>query len=172
MMTASSVKAEVPRMRANDCGEAGCITDPHAGEWFELGAKKQSGCLVVHKAKAREERQLVLAKCGEDAENIWRYNNGLFHSRLNDTMCMQAGRKPKASSGRRMRLFPCDRQNPNQVFQYFQTTGHITLQSDRTLCIEFEGRKAQVDDAIVLKTCEDAVDGWTRTYLNKKDADT
>lgn len=161
------VTAESPRLRSSDCTEDGCLVDPHAGEWFELEAKKQTGCIHVKKAVARAERNLILGECGSDPENAWRYNNGMFHSKLDDNMCIQAGRKETVSRGRKMRLFPCDELNDNQKFYHFESSGHIKLQSNQDLCIEFEGRNANINsDVIVLKTCIDAVDGWIKTKLS------
>jgi hypothetical protein len=165
-LTHTSVTAQEPPLISDECGEDGCETemDAHEGQWFELSARRQTGCIVVKESKVRAQRQLILGKCG-DVKNAWRYNNGQFHSRLDDTMCMQAGRKPDPEGGRKMRLFSCDENKELQEFFHYEMTGHIKLKSNEKLCVEFEGKNANIDtDHIVLKECEDTVDGWTKTF--------
>jgi len=157
---------ELPPLTTNDCGKDGCETetDAHKGQWFELSAWKQEGCIVVKESKVRAERRLALGKCG-DVKNAWRYNNGMYHNRLDDRMCMQAGKKSDPKGGHKVRLFPCDPDHDLQQFFEYEMTGHIKLKSDEKLCIEFEGDTANIDDDdIVLKKCKDAVDGWTRQF--------
>lgn len=146
-------------------GQVGCksTTDDPIDEWFELSARTQSGCLVVKKSNVRAEQQLILGDCGVDATNTWRYNNGLFHSKLNDQFCIHVGRGKDPEHGRKMRLFPCDETNDLQQFYHFESTGHIKLKSNENLCVEFHGKNANIgEDDIILKKCEKSVDGWDK----------
>lgn len=166
LMVAATAQEQDTPLATSDCGTDGCETETniHEGEWFELSARKQSGCIVVKNAKVRAERQLILGECG-DIKNAWRFNNGLFHSRLDDRMCMQAGKQPGPMGGRKIRLFPCDTSKELQEFFHYDLTGHIKLKSNENLCIEFQGHNANInEDNIVLKKCEDAVDGWTKVF--------
>lgn len=152
--------------------EDGCNTqtktittaDDHSGEWFELSAREQTGCLVVKQSNVRAEQALILGDCGVDVNNTWRYNNGLFHTKLNDRYCIQVGRGEQGPEpSRKMRLALCDATNDLQQFYHFELSGHIQLKTNDKLCVEYHGKTANVnEDDIILKKCQSSVDGWDR----------
>lgn len=174
---AGAADAQASSPLDQDCdGEEGCIqtesivvaaADEYVGEWFELSAREQTGCLVVEKSDARHEQKLILGDCGVDASTTWRYNNGLFHTKLNDDFCIQVGRGEKSPDpGRKMRLAPCDATNDLQQFYQFEMTGHIQLKTNDKLCVEYHGKNANVnEDDIILKKCKSSVDGWDRVFI-------
>lgn len=174
-LAVATVDAQASSPLDQDCdGEEGCTqtesitaADDYTGEWFELSAREQTGCLVVKKSNVRAEQILILGDCGVDASNTWRYNNGLFHTKLNDRFCIQVGRREQdPEPSRKMRLAPCDATNDMQQFYQFELTGHIQLKTNDKLCVEYHGKVANVnEDDIVLKKCKSSVDGWDRNVL-------
>jgi len=122
-------------------------------------AYPESGCMVVKGEKAKAGQSIILGNPG--LNHKWRYDSdGLFHSALDDTMCMQAGHRRPAGHGTKMRLYPCDKTNP---LQWFSKDGvDIELQNSAKLCVGFRGDKSHVDvDPLILKDCDKVGNNWS-----------
>lgn len=120
----------------------------------------ERACLIVKDSDAKKDKKLILGEC--DKDQAWKFDNGLFRTTLDETMCMQAGRDEKRPRpGTKMRLFPCDKDKKIQQFDYNQITIEL---KDTNMCVVFKGRKADVNkDPIILKSCNksDGQDNWS-----------
>ena len=66
---------------------------------------------------------------------------------------MQAGDGEPAVPGTPMKLYPCDKTNPLQRFDY--NFVDIELAGSDDLCVGFRGHQSHVDeDPLILKDCE------------------
>jgi hypothetical protein len=125
-------------------------------------AYPDGGCLVVAGEKTVPGTALILGN--PDLNHGWRIDEyGLFHSALDDKMCMQAGRKSPAVSGTPMWLYRCDRTNPKQQFVYDQV--EIELKGSNGLCVGFQGTTSDVDeDTLILKACGKKGNNWSEDF--------
>jgi hypothetical protein len=120
---------------------------------FENAIPYLSGCLTVVGSNPIEKQRLLLGSCGAPSQ-AWRYDfvTKLYHSKLNDDMCMQAGLGGRPGRGK-MRLFKCDEDEALQKFKSAEA-GHAIGLVDTDFCVSFSGNKADVNvDPIVLKPC-------------------
>ena len=125
-------------------------------------ASPVSGCLVVSGENPKTGTALILGN--RDLNHGWRVDEyGLFHTALDDKMCMQAGRKAPATAGTPMRLFCCDRTNPLQQFVYDRVD--IVLKGSVGLCVGFHGTTSEVDkDTLILKDCSKKGNNWSENF--------
>jgi len=122
----------------------------------------RSGCLVVKDENPKPAQPLILGSC--KLNHSWRYDrNGLFHSALDDDMCLQAGTKKNAQIkvGSGLRLYPCDKNNKKQQFDYNNVD--IRLRGYDNLCIGYRGANGDVGvDPIVLRKCKTEGTNWSQ----------
>jgi Ricin-type beta-trefoil lectin domain len=125
-------------------------------------ASPVGGCLVVKGENPQPGAALILGN--HDLDHGWRIDDyGLFHSALDDKMCMQAGRKAPAVSGTPMWLYRCDRTNPKQQFVYDGVA--IKLKGSSGLCVGFQGTTSEVDvDTLILKACSKKGNNWSEDF--------
>jgi hypothetical protein len=126
------------------------ISDPAAGP--------DSGCVTVNHSNAKEKQKLSLQECKDDNndDQYWRYDEDtkLFHTRLNDEMCMQAGLGGTPGHGTKLRLFPCDGAEYEDLRKFDYTPSGGTIKLENTdLCVIFRGIHSNFGDPIVLKPC-------------------
>jgi hypothetical protein len=133
--------------------------------YFMLESFNFGGCIEPEDGRAENDMKLFLAPC--NSNEGWRYDSdGLFHSSIDDTKCMQAARGGSIRDGSKLRVFSCDKNEEGQVFS-FDRTGRISLQSDPDLCVVFRGTTANIDnDPIILKEC-DAVEDTIRLQWDR-----
>lgn len=134
--------------------------------YFMLESLNFDGCIELEDGRAENDNKLLLAPC--NSNQGWRYDSdGLFHSSVDDSKCMQAARGGSIRDGSKLRVFSCDKNDDGQVFS-FDRTGHISLQSDPDLCVVFRGTTANVgNDPIILKECDSVEDvrlEWDRVF--------
>jgi Ricin-type beta-trefoil lectin domain len=153
---------------------AACTIPGAKGEWEAVAHQRKldvvglcnddvtGGCLVVAGENPQPGTFLILGNSG--LNHGWRYDNyGLFHTDLDDKMCMQAGRKTPAVAGAPMRLYPCDYNNPLQQFVYDHYD--IELKGYKGLCVGFHGKTGEVDkDRLILKDCDKKGNNWSEDY--------
>jgi hypothetical protein len=113
-------------------------------------------CIIA--SAANKDAALVLGEWGKTSQ-AWVPDGGLFRTTLNQTMCMQAGRGGTPTGGTKLRIFPCDVDNKYQQFAYNNDT--IKLK-DTNYCVVFRGVNANVNDPIILKSCDKSgtQDSW------------
>ena len=133
--------------------------------YFLLQSESYAGCIELKDGKLENDNSLVLGPCNTDQQ--WRYDaDGLFHSFLDDSKCMQAARGGSIRDGSKMRFFTCNTNERGQVFE-FNEGGQISLKSDPNLCVVFRGINPQFNvDPIILKNC-DAIDPGDRLQWNR-----
>ena len=118
-------------------------------------------CAIVKSSNAKADQPLILGSC-DKPKQAWKFNatNGLFHSTLNETMCMQAGRGGTPQKGVKMRVFPCNKDNKLQQFAYNQLTINL---KDTNFCVAYRGVTSNVNaDPLILKACGAVGDSWSQ----------
>jgi len=138
------------------------IKDEGHDDYFGLNndSSENGGCLVIKDENPVSGQPLILGNC--DLNHDWRYDShGLFHSALDDDMCMQLGRNnEQIKLGTAMRLYPCDQNNQKQQFDYNRID--IRPRGYNNMCIGFRGNTGNVDvDPIVLRHCKDG-SNWSQ----------
>lgn len=126
---------------------------------------------------------LILGNCDHDRPG-WRFDHyGRIHSEWNDNYCIQVGQHyqkegerdfttTKAHQGSKLRLYPCDIDNPNQQFKYHNQQQTIKPGSNQDLCVTWEGNHADVGtDFLVLKSCDEIKSQrhWIGDFPRSKD---
>lgn len=134
--------------------------------YFMLESFNYAGCIELEDGDASNDNKLILGPCNSDQG--WRYDeNGLFHSSVDDSKCMQAARGGTIRDGSKLRVFSCDEDEEGQVFD-FNLGGHISLKSDPDLCVVFRGTTANIDeDPIIMKECDEVLEArleWDRVF--------
>lgn len=134
--------------------------------YFMLESFNYGGCIEPRDGRAENDNKLFLAPC--NSNQGWRYDSdGLFHSSVDDSKCMQVGRGGTIQDGSKLRVFTCNKNDNGQVFS-FDSTGHLSLKSRPDLCVVFRGIAANVDiDPIVVKYCDSVEDDrleWDRVF--------
>ena len=124
-----------------------------------------TGCLIVTVSKPRADQKLKLGNC-DLPDQEWRLDTDfLYHTKLNDSMCMQAGRGGTPVHGTKLRIFPCDKNNTLQLFEgpLSQTfLGAIRLKNYPNLCVDWRGVNADINqDPIIIKDCKNKNGGWS-----------
>ena len=116
----------------------------------------ENACIKVKDGSAAEGQALILGDCEQGTNDGWRLDSArLFHSQLDDTMCIQAGRGRTARNGNVLRLFPCDATRKNQRFVYLRGIGIRPL-FRQNLCVVWKGGLPEIDtDEILLNFCQD-----------------
>ena len=137
-------------------------------DYFQLftDGPAETGCLIVTDSKPRADQKLTLGKCGLPGQE-WRLDNdSLYHTNLDDGMCMQAGREGTPAHGTKLRIFPCDK---NSTLQHFEGPisetyiGGIRLKNYPNLCVDWRGVNANIkQDPIIVKDCKKVNGGWSR----------
>ncbi|CAB9508380.1 chitinase [Seminavis robusta] len=152
-------------------------------EYFMLAAASD-GCIGRRDFMAGSE--LLLKECSFDDDAVlWRQDlEGRFHSKSDDSMCIQAGQVPEIStgvdglmSGNSMYLKPCN-QNLKMELQVFDESwtvagmsGPLFLRAREDLCVVHFGAIPEIgEDRIMLLSCNqlggDRALGWTALYPN------
>jgi hypothetical protein len=140
------------------------IWDPAAGPYL--------GCLTVNHSNAKEKQKLSLKECKDDNndDQFWWYDGDtkLFHTKLNDEMCMQAGLGGTPGYETKLCLFPCDGAEYEEYedlrkFNYTHSGGTIKLKNTN-LCVIFRGIHSNFGEPIILKPCGDSEGqkSWTK----------
>ena len=87
-------------------------------------------------------KEIVLSNCDDpdtvDLACVWRIDYaGMFHSALDDTLCMQIGFQGKVGKGARIRLGICDEWglNDGQLFSWADKEAPIDPTSKLDLCM-------------------------------------
>lgn len=145
----------------NDIRVKPCTSKSHykwnvevSNPYFMLESFNFGGCIEPKDGRAENDMKLFLAPC--NSNQGWRYDSdGLFHSRIDDSKCMQAAHGGSIRDGSKLCAFACDKnEQGGQVFS-FDRTSRISLQSDPDLCIIFHGTTANINnDPIILKECD------------------
>jgi len=134
-------------------GSAPPVTNTTAFTYFKLQLSNSApfpGCLTIPNGDARKGKTLRLGTCNS-SNQTWRLDeNGLLHSKFNDFLCIQAG-KGSARKRTQLRLSTCDENSKRQMFQY-ASNNKVSLKG-KNLCVAFRGRRAQKNDPIILKKC-------------------
>lgn len=130
---------------------------------FQLVSDEASSkaCAIVKDSQAKADKPLILGSC-DKPKQAWKLNatSGMVRTILNETMCMQAGRGGTPQKGTKMRVFPCDKDNKLQQFDYNQLTVKL---KNTTLCVAYRGVKANVNtDPLILKNCGSVGDSWSQ----------
>ena len=136
-------------------------------EYFTLDAVG-GGCIGLNGGNADSGNGLKLLECVSGNNAIqWSLDDlGRFHSKVDPTVCMQAGRGQSVQDGSMMRIYLCS----NSRFQQFDSAtfgldGPIKLVSEPSLCVVSRGVHRNINvDPIILKRCdgldEDRAMGW------------
>lgn len=142
--------------------------DPLALDYFQLftDGPAVTGCLIVEDSRPRADQKLILGECDLSGQE-WRLDDdSLYHTKLDDGMCMQAGRGGTPVHGTKLRIFPCDKANNLQHFEgpISETyTGGIRLKNYPKLCVDWRGVNANINqDPIIVKDCNNVNGGWSR----------
>ena len=116
----------------------------------------ENACIKVQDGIATAGQALILGDCEEGTNDGWRLDSArLFHSELDDTLCLQAGRGSTARDGNVLRLFPCDASQNSQRFVYSRGIGIRPLFSQQ-LCVVWKGGLPEINvDEILLNFCQD-----------------
>jgi lipocalin len=103
------------------------------------------GCMAVNGAGVQDDN-FLLANCDpSDARQQFLFESSLIRLALDDTMCVQAGRKnPDLSHGHKLRVFPCDASKPQQLFSWVPPDGALTLVEYSGLTVVFQGTTANI----------------------------
>jgi len=120
-----------------------------------------SACLIVKDSIPHDDQKLILGDCDLPNQAWFLDSDGLYHTKLDDNYCMQAGRTGKLKHGVNMRLFKC---NKSKKSQQFQGVGVIHLKDPAysDLYVEFRGAHPNVNvDPIILKDNDAAHAGWS-----------
>lgn len=128
----------------------------HPSKGFSIrNVKTPTGCMMVE-GSGDEDNKLLLATCKSKLKSQkWAYENGMLHTALDKKMRLQAGRKGKPSSGKKMRIFECDSSNELQQFDWSDRE-KISLSEFPEYCVVFLGWKADLDeDPVFLKLCDE-----------------
>jgi len=124
-----------------------------------------TACLIVKDSDARDDKKLILGDCGLPNQAWRRDADGLWHTKLNEDYCMQAGRGGKVGHGTKMRLFKCDNGEKRQQFVGPDGgIGGIKFKDPDydDFCVEFRGNTPNINvDPIIVKTCDVSVAGWS-----------
>jgi len=130
------------------------VSDDYSGYLDDPDAPK-SACIDVKNNDAKDDQKLILGTC----QSEWRFDSdGLVHTSLDDSFCMQAGRRGDVQDGEFVRLKKCDSNNRLQKF-YWINGGGIRPQSDTSLCMVWRGVHSDVGtDPIIFKDCNVADD--------------
>lgn len=143
-------------------------SDSLALDYFQLFSDfpAEIGCLIVTDSKPRADQKLKLGECDLPGQE-WRLDTDyLYHTKLNDGMCMQAGRGGTPIQGTKLRLFPCDKNNNLQRFEgpiSENYVGGIRLKDFPKLCVSWRGVNTNINqDPIIVKNCENVDGGWSR----------
>jgi Ricin-type beta-trefoil lectin domain len=116
------------------------------------------GCLVVKDEETISGQPIILGEC--ELNHNWRNDSAyLFHSELDDGMCMQVV-PPSGGSikkGVQLYLYPCDSSNAKQKFVVNDNDGlKISPKGYETYCAGYKGYNSDVGtDPIVLKFCDE-----------------
>lgn len=135
--------------------------------YFMLESFNYGGCIELEDEKAEDDNKLILGPC--NSNEGWRYDeDGLFHSSIDDSKCLQAARGGTIRDGSKLRVFSCNKNEDGQVFDFGSGGGTISLKSDPDLCVVFRGTTASIGtDPIIMKDCdvieEERLD-WGRVF--------
>lgn len=128
-----------------------------------------SSSLAVEDNDASPGNKVVLGsyeQCEEDlagsAACLWRLDKqGMIHSALNDTLCMQVGFNGVVRNDTRIRIDLCDSSNDGQKFEWTGPTldgsfnpGPITPKDRADLCFRHAGAIAVAGGPIIVDFCE------------------
>jgi hypothetical protein len=151
------------RRLASEGGPASATLD-----YFQLSTDGPAvtGCLIVTDSNPIADQKLILGKCGLPDQE-WRLDSDyLYHTKLNDNMCMQAGRGGTPVHGNKTRIFPCNKNNTLQRFEGPSSanyTGGVRLKDYPTLCVSWRGVDANIgQDPIIVKNCTLLSGGWSQ----------
>lgn len=119
------------------------------------------GCIELKNGNTASGAKLIFGNCnrpvnGFEERDISGYDLVQLYSRRNATMCMHA--EPLAE-GTYVRLRKCCRTSKYQKFEWY---GQIKPIGDKTLCVAYEGQRADIGDYIRLTKCSKFNAGWSR----------
>ena len=134
-------------------------TGPYVQFYSDPPPPQDVGCLIVRNSIAVNDNKLILGDCGLPSQ-AWRYDDGLFRTKLDDNMCMQAGRGGEPKHGMMVRVFACDKDNKLQKFDY-DGKGIIKL-ANTNFCVVYRGVTSNVnEDNIILRDCARGIINWS-----------
>lgn len=122
------------------------------------------GCIQPKEGSAAKFTEIIMGEC--DARYAWNVKDvdgvKAFRSRLDLSMCLQAGLGGYVDHGTKLRLMPCNENEELQKFEWSDET-HIKLVSREELCLEWRGRNVNVGvDPVIMKSCDLTVyEGWS-----------
>lgn len=120
---------------------------------FQIKSSKYKGCIEPRKGRVEEDITLILGDCS-DPELAWKMDqDGRIHTFKNDKRCLTVGRGNNMKDGAKMRIFRCNKDRKDQVFE-FESGGPLRLKGKKNLCVVFLGAQANVGkDPIIFKEC-------------------
>ena len=136
--------------------------------YYFIPDAEYTGRLGVKDADPMPGKEIVLSDCDDplagDLACVWRIDNmGLFHSALDDTLCMQVGFFGKVVNGARIRLGICDEWglNDGQVFSWEELEAPIQPTVRPDLCMLYRGAQPHIGDPIRLVDCSVRQEAWS-----------
>lgn len=126
-------------------------------EWNEIQTDWDApvgGCAQVKDNKVKKYQGLILGDCNAPKRG-WRLDdNGLFHTELDPSYCIQAGKHGKVKDGEKARLVKCDPSEPLQKFEYIR--GGIRPATNTDFCMVWRGVIQNLNvDPLIFKNCDE-----------------
>jgi len=153
---ASSVHGNFRIRRLDSDEDAYVIIASDDYEGYLDPSAPSSACIQVRNDNPRNNQKLVLGDC-QGPKPGWRFDaDGLVHTELDDSWCIQAGKGGPVTDGEFARMKRCDPFNELQKFVYVNGGGIRPL-SNQGLCMVWRGTHASVGvDPIIFKDCVEA----------------
>lgn len=146
--------------------------------FFIMAEGQSSGCIEPENGSVETGNSVILGDCSDDL-NTWRKEEPSenatlrFHSRRDDTKCLQATHTGALVDGAKMRIYPCT----DSALQYFLWSGdEIMPVNDPTLCVVYQGTSFDINlSDIIFLDCANVnaqeedfgiEKGWKQVFVN------